>query len=164
MRSSFMATRVAGLVLAFVVLGSGDALAHDKHTQRQCVVDAQAEAKICAEVCKDTFQADKDSCRNIDHDCADAARADRESCVGGVLTALAQCVQTECAGFRADIETCRQTFPVGDPKRDACVDNAQLLNFQCRDQCRESVQLFSSLKTCRTDFRAALKACPAPAN
>ena len=158
MRSSFATIAVAGLAL--VVLMGGNARAHDKQTQRQCMADARAEVKTCTALCKDTFQADKDSCRNVDHACADAAREERESCVGAVLTALGQCVATECAGFAADIATCRATYPVGDPNRDACIDNAQLLNFQCRDQCRESVQLHPGLKACRTEFRTAIKACP----
>lgn len=158
MRGSWL----AGLILGIGVLVGDSAQAFDKQTQRQCMADARAEVKTCNALCKDAFQAEKDTCRKVDHDCAEAAREERESCVGGVLTALAQCVQAECAGFRADIETCRATYPVGDPSRDSCVDNAQLLNFQCRDQCRENVQLHPSLKACRTDFRAAIKACPAP--
>lgn len=163
MRSSFVANGISGLAaLGLLVLASGSAQAHDKQTQRQCMADARAEVKTCSALCKDSFQADKDTCRNVDHACADLAREERESCVGGVLTALAQCVQAECAGFVADVATCRATYPVGDPNRDACVDNAQLLNFQCRDQCRETVQLHPTLKACRTDFKADIKACPAP--
>lgn len=151
---------LTGLTLGLMVLASTGARAHDKATQRQCMAEARAEVKTCNALCKDTFQADKDTCRNVDHACADAARDERESCVDGVLAALAQCVAAECAGYAVDIATCRATYPVGDPQRDSCVDNAQLLAFQCRDQCRESVQLHPSLKGCRTDFKAAIKACP----
>jgi hypothetical protein len=153
---------IFGWVLGIGLVVSGSALAFDKQTQRQCFADAAAEARTCVELCKDDFRADKDSCRNIDPTCGDAAREERESCVNGVLLALTQCVTTECAPFRNDIEACREQYPVGDPLRDPCVDNAQLLNFQCRDTCRESVQLHPSLKECRVEFRAAIKACPAP--
>lgn len=79
-----------------------------------------------------------------------------------MLTALAQCVVSECAGFEAQVETCREIYRYGDPQRDACIDNAPLLNFQCRDACRDTVQLHPSLKECRVEFRNAIKACPAP--
>jgi hypothetical protein len=152
-----------GLVLGIGLLGSNSAQAFDKATQGQCFADARAEAKTCVDLCKDDFRASKDSCRNIDHTCGDAARDEREACVGGVLLALAQCVESECAPYRAQIVSCRTEHPVGDPLRDPCIDNAQLLNFQCRDNCRESVQLHPSLKSCRDAFRAEIKACPAPA-
>ena len=100
----------------------------------------------------------------VDHACARWRDESASRAVGGVLTALTQCVLAECAGFIADVATCRATYPIGDPNRDSCVDNAQLLNFQCRDQCRETVQLHPSLKACRTDFKADIQACPAPAN
>ena len=148
--------------LAFALLFAGAARAHDHGTQGQCLADARAEAKTCVDLCRDDFRAAKDSCRNIDHDCAEAAREARESCVGAVLTALVQCVTTDCADFRAQVQTCKETYPVGDPQRDACIDNAQLLNFQCRDACRESVQLHPALKQCRDEFRTAIAACPAP--
>ncbi len=153
---------MVALALAVVLLGTASAQAFDKQTQNQCFADARAEAKTCVELCKDDFRADKDSCRNIDHACGDAARDVREACVGGVLLAQAQCVESECAPYRADIESCREQYPVGSPDRDTCVDNAQLLNFQCRDRCRESVQLARTLKACALEFRADIKACPAP--
>jgi hypothetical protein len=148
-----------GWILLLALLLASAAGAED--TQGQCLADARAEAKTCVQLCRDDFRAAKDACRNLDHECAEAARELRESCVGGVLDALAACVAEECAGFAAQIETCRATWPVGDPQRDACVDNAQLLRFQCRDECRESVQLHAALRECRVEFRAAIQECGA---
>ncbi len=157
-----MARSIGGLALGLVLLLGGSARAEGGASLAQCLADARAEARTCIQVCRDDFRADKDSCRNLDHECVEAAREVRESCVGAVLTALAQCVASECAAFKAQIQACRETYPFGDPQRDPCIDNAQLLNFQCRDACRESVQLHPSLKQCRVEFRAAIKACPAP--
>ena len=66
------------------------------------------------------------------------------------------------ASFVQGIADCREAHAVGTPERDACVDGQQLLLFQCRDTCRESVQVWASLKTCRQEFKADIKACPAP--
>ena len=154
---------IGAATLGLVLIVGGSARAEGGATQGQCIADARADAETCVALCRDDFRAAKDSCRNLDHDCAEAAREQRGSCVGAVLTALAQCVTSECAGFKAQVQTCRETYALGDPQRDACIDNAQLLNFQCRDACRESVQLRASLKECRLEFRTAIKACAAPA-
>jgi hypothetical protein len=148
---------------AVLALGLGlttnGARAEGGATRSQCVADARAEARTCTQLCRDDFLATKDACRDLDHDCAEAARTERTSCVGDVLSALAACVVDECGEFATQIAQCRETYPVGDPQRDACVDNAQLLRFQCRDACRESVQLHAGLRACRVEFRSAIQAC-----
>ena len=154
--------RIGGLLGLALLLSFGTARAEGGPTVGQCVADARAEAKTCTELCRDEFRAAKDTCRSVDHDCAEAARGERAACVGDVLAALAACVVEECAGFAAQIEQCRATYPLGDPQRDACIDNAQLLRFQCRDACRESVALHSGLRACRVEFRAAIRVCKEP--
>lgn len=151
-----------GGMLGLALLLPLPALAEGGSTVGQCLADARAEAKTCTELCRDDFRAAKDSCRDIDHDCAEAARDQREACVSDVLSALGACVSAECAGYAAQIEECRATYAFGTPERDACIDNAQLLRFQCRDACRESVQLHAGLRECRVEFRTAIRACPKP--
>jgi hypothetical protein len=153
---------IRGAALGLALLFAAGARADGGGTIGQCVADARAEAKTCAQLCRDDFRAAKDSCRNLDHDCAEAAREQREACVSDVLTALTACVTTECSAYAEQIEQCRETHPLGSAERDACIDNAQLLRFQCRDACRESVQLHPGLRECRVEFRAAIKACPKP--
>jgi hypothetical protein len=153
---------VGAAVLCCALLWASGARASNSETKGQCLADARSDARTCVQVCRDDFRAAKDSCRDVDHDCAEAARAQRELCVGDVLAALGACVESECAPFTTQIGECRATYPLGDPQRDACIDNAQLLRFQCRDACRESVQLFVGLKACRVEFRAAILACPKP--
>jgi hypothetical protein len=151
-----------GGMLGLALLCATPVRAEGGSTVGQCIADARAEAKTCSDLCRDEFRAAKDTCLDIDHDCAEAAREQREACVGAVLTALAQCVASECAGYTAQIEQCRATYPLGSAERDACIDNAQLLRFQCRDACRESVELRPSLRECRVEFRDAIRACPKP--
>lgn len=131
--------------------------------RRQCVIDAKQEKSTCKQLCTDAFQASVDSCRSVDHDCADTARDARQQCVSDVLADLEQCVTSTCAIFVQGIADCRDAHPVGSPERDACVDGQQLLLFQCRDTCRENVHLFASLKTCRQEFKADIKECKTPA-
>ncbi len=150
---------IAGLVIG-LTLAAGAAFADS--TKRQCVIDAKQEKRTCQQLCKDDFLASVDSCRGVDHDCADTARDARHQCVSDVLTELSQCVTTNCAVFVQGIADCREAHEVGTPERDACVDGQQLLLFQCRDSCRESVKVWASLKTCRQEFMADIKACTAP--
>jgi hypothetical protein len=117
------------------------------------VIDAKQEKRTCQQLCKDDFLAAVDSCRGVDHDCADTARDARHQCVSDVLTELSQCVTTNCAVFVQGIADCRAAHEVGTPERDACVDGQQLLLFQCRDSCRESVMVWASLKTLCQELR-----------
>ena len=41
----------------------------------ECIRDAKGEYKLCVEGCQDEFLNDKDTCHQIDPDCADECRA-----------------------------------------------------------------------------------------
>jgi hypothetical protein len=152
---------IAALVIGITML-SGVAHAKDDAT-RQCLIDARTEAKTCTQVCRDDFQAAVDTCRGRNHDCAEEARDAHQTCVSDTLHALGQCLTDSCSSVFHDlVEGCKEQFPAGSHERDVCIDGAQMQNFQCRDQCRESVELFKSLKTCRDEFKADLKACVPP--
>jgi hypothetical protein len=152
---------IAALVMGITILTSGAAQANDNPTH-QCVADARATQKTCSQVCRDDFLSAVDTCRGQNHDCAQAARDAREACVSDVLHTLGQCVDDTCGVFKTLIDQCRTDFAAGSPERDACVDGAQVQNFQCRDQCRETVKLFQSLKTCRDEFKTDIHACTPP--
>ncbi len=153
---------IAALVMGITLVVAGAAQAHND-AKRQCIKDANAERKACTQVCKDEFLTDVDTCRSLNHECADQARADRKACVTDVLGALKQCVDDSCDDHcDGAIAQCRKDFPKGSPERDACIDAVQVERFKCRDTCRESVQLFQTLKVCRDEFKADIKACKNP--
>jgi len=125
-----------------------------------CVRDARDEFVLCKAACRESFQVDKDMCRNVDHDCAEAARAGRQACVSGPLEDLRECKDDCNATLAGERQKCRTDHPPDtDPTGfDTCVDAAQVVAFQCKDGCREGVA--GELKLCRKTFRATLKACP----
>lgn len=149
-----------GLALGVALLTGSDASAHG--AKNQCIRDARAEAKMCIDLCKDAFQEKKASCLDISRSCLEAARDERQACVSEVLTALTQCVQTECGSLREAIADCRAELPPDSAELDQCIDAAQIAHFQCRDQCRETVELRASLRKCRAEFRDAIRLCPPP--
>jgi hypothetical protein len=166
MKRKWMAALVMGITMlaGAAQANSGSNDGNDPNNpKRQCIADARAEKKTCAQLCNDNFLTAADTCRGLNHDCAQQARDARDQCVSDVLTTLRQCVETECGVFQDLIDQCRKDFQPNTAERDHCVDGAQIQRFQCRDQCRESVKLFSSLKACRDEFKADLKACvPTP--
>jgi hypothetical protein len=165
MEEKKMRNAMAALALVTgITLLAGSAHAGDPNDPtKMCVNDARTTRKSCTQQCDDTFLASIDSCRGVDHQCADTARASRETCVSDVLTALNQCVTQNCSGFDTLIQQCK-TDNANDPQlRNKCIDGVQVERFQCRDQCRESVQLFNSLKACRDEFKSDIAKCKLPA-
>jgi hypothetical protein len=149
---------IGALALGVTLLAAVPAGAKDDF-RHQCLQDARVGRNDCVRVCQDDFLASVDTCRGSDHDCAQAARDARDACVSDVLHVLKQCLDDTCGAFAPAVEQCRADFAKGTPERDACIDAAQIQNFKCRDDCRESVQLFAELKTCRSEFKADLGQC-----
>jgi hypothetical protein len=140
----------AGLALALCVGGA--------HATDPCVGDAMLQKNECKATCKDDFRLAKDNCFNRDHQCMEVCRAHREECrlATGIDVALAACRQT----LHDAKATCRATHPADSPELDQCIDQAQVVGFQCRRAERLAVR--PELKLCRADFRACAKACPPP--
>jgi hypothetical protein len=150
----------AGAVVATFLLSAGAARAVTANPQ--CVHDARQTKRACVATCQDNFTVDKDMCRNVNHDCADACRAGRATCVAPILDALSACLDTCQTALDAAKTDCRAQFAKGTAERDACIDAAQVVAFSCRDACREAVD-HAALKQCRKIFHACVIACP-PAN
>lgn len=130
----------------------------------ECVRDAVQELILCKATCREEFQATKDTCRNIDHDCADSCRAGLVACLDGPtgpLTEFEACRDDCSTTLDAAKEACREQFAEGTPERDQCIDQAQLAAFSCRDACREGVA--TAVRACRLAFRTCILACPPPA-
>ena len=160
-------SRIAALALVTSITFFGAHLAaagsnDPNNPTRQCVADARATLKTCNQTCRDDFLASADMCRNVDHDCADTARSNRDMCVKAVLDTLNQCITTECAQFDADIDQCRTDNPPGSTDRAVCINNAQIQKFICRKQCRLSNDVFKGLRDCRDQFQTDIQACKEP--
>jgi hypothetical protein len=129
-----------------------------------CLAPAKSAFQGCIAECKETFQEAKDSCRNIDHDCAEACRTGYDTCVITPLTDLAECKATKCnPPLTLAVDTCRNLYPKGE-NRDKCIDQAQVVAFQCRDDCREAYN--PALAECRSIFKTCMIDCkilPPPA-
>lgn len=132
------------------------AIAAPSGASNSCRADAKQTFKDCKANSKEAYQADKDACLNRDHDCVEACRADRYDCrqATGFDAAIDDCNAT-LADAKAQ---CRTDHPAGSAERDACIDQAQVVAFQCRDNAREAAK--GPLKQCRSAFRACAQACP----
>lgn len=152
---SCVSIRSLAVAVAVAVL----AVAAPSHATDSCRADAKQSFKDCKADSKEAFQADKDACLNRDHDCVEACRADRYDCrqATGFDAAIDACNST-LADAKAQ---CRADHGPGTPERDACIDQAQVVAFQCRDDAREAAK--HPLKACRATFRTCAQACPAPA-
>jgi hypothetical protein len=121
-----------------------------------CVVDAKLELKDCKTTCTEDFQVAKDNCLNRDHACVEVCRAEREEC------RLATGIDADFAACRATLQQakqrCRDTNPAGSVALDQCIDQAQVVAFQCRDAARERAR--RALKACARAFRGCAQACP----
>lgn len=118
----------------------------------ECKDAAKGEFRDCRTGCVESFQASKDGCLNRDHVCVEACRGERADCVdaSGVEASLKAC--------DAALRDARRHCPApGDPGRDACVDQAQVVAFQCRDAAREAAR--SALKVCKRSFRVCAAGC-----
>jgi hypothetical protein len=124
----------------------------------ECVLDVRDEYILCKATCREQYQVDKDLCRNIDHDCAEACRAGREACVADPLSELATCKDGCRTTLDAAKAQCHVDFADDPVGLDGCIDAAQLVAYSCKDGCREGVR--DELKLCRRTFRACIRACP----
>ena len=123
-----------------------------------CVGEAKGALIECRTQCYEDRQLSKDNCLNRDHACMEVCRAQREECrlATGLDAAIAACNQT----LYDAKEGCRNDNPEGSPERDQCIDQAQVVAFQCRDAAREAAR--PALKSCRASFRTCAKSCPPP--
>lgn len=129
-------------------------------TPRQCVKDAAQTARTCYATCKEEYQLDKDTCRNREHGCVEQCRADRHACKTPIREEL-ESDKAACNATRdAAVDNCKVLYGEGTPERDACIDNAQVEAFQCKDQAREDAR--PGLQACHQAFRACAAACPPP--
>ena len=156
---------VAAALVVFAAAGRVSSPARAAEANPECVSSAADEMAFCKAVCQANFKTSKDLCRNIDHDCAETCREGHEGCLDGPQGPMTQ-LEACRLGCVDDLETavtnCRETTTPDTPERDACVDAAQTLAFQCRDTCREGAT--DGLQNCRALFKECIRACPPAQN
>jgi hypothetical protein len=150
-----MEHRLSVILLAAAALGMLTAAIPARATN-SCRVETKQNFTDCKAAATETFQAAKDACVNRDHTCVEACRADRYDCqqATGRDAAITQCNDTLAAAKTQ----CRADFAAGSPERDACIDQAQVVAFQCRNKARRVAR--GPLRLCRKGFLACAKACP----
>ena len=127
-------------------------------TGNPCIDDARQQFVECRSQCREDFQVAKDGCLNRDHDCMEVCRAKRDDCrqESGIDAAIARCN----AQLYDAKQNCRANNPPDSSALDHCIDQAQVVAFQCRDDAREAAA--PALRECRAEFRACARACPPP--
>jgi len=127
---------------------------------RACKLDAKDVLLGCIATCREEFQLAKDTCLDRDHACVEACRAERSQCRAPIVAVLEDALAA-CGEVRQTaIDTCRALYEPDTPERDACIDQAQLAAFRCRDEAREAAR--PGLAACRDAFRVCAQACPPP--
>jgi hypothetical protein len=116
-----------------------------------CKKAAVAGLKVCKASAREDFQLNKDVCRGLGHTCVEQCRAQRAACVDlvGLDDAIAACNATRDGA----IQTCKNNNPPGTAQDD-CIDQVQVIAFQCRDQAREDAQ--PGLAACASAFQACV--------
>jgi len=155
MRSHHVVTILSITAALSVVVACDEARA----AEQMCVREAREMQKECRAACRDDFLTEKDLCRNIDPACGDACRTAYASCTAPFSDILTSCKDTCRTTYLVERDVC----PVaGHPERDACVDEAQVRAFSCRDTCRENRDVRDGRRTCRRARKLCVRACPPP--
>jgi hypothetical protein len=127
---------------------------------RACKLDARDVMRRCVAGCREDFQLDKDTCLDRDHACVEECRTARTACRAPLLALFEAAVQLCADARQSAFDVCRSLYAAGSPERDACVDQAQVDAFACRDAAREAAR--PGLRACRQDFVTCAEACPPP--
>ena len=127
----------------------------------QCRLDAKIALQAAKAICVEDFRLAMSACINRDHGCVEICRGARHDCTGPIFDTL-ELAKDACRATR-DLEftNCRNLYAEGTPERDACIDQAQVVAFVCRDGAREIAR--PQLQACRLSFRGCVQICPAPA-
>ena len=165
------------LVLSTAILLAGSELSA-AWADVACVQDARGNYRSCVTQCKSDFVASRLTCRNVDPVCGAACLAGRQTCLDNVQTILQTgqlpdaSTLANCTGgtnqCKATLQTAKQACgapcQASNTQCTECVDNAQVVAFECRDTCRDSWRtnptVIAMLQTCQSSFRACIKLCP----
>jgi hypothetical protein len=169
------------LVLSAVMVLAGSGWS-EARADATCVLKSKANFLACARQCKQDFVDARLLCHNISPACGDACLAGRQVCLDTATTilqtgqlpgggTLANCSggTDQCkATFEAAKQACHAPCQPADTQCTECVDNAQVVAFECRDTCRDSWRtnptVIAMLQSCQSSFKACIQKCAPPAN
>ena len=167
---------VSGLLAVGILATSVPALAVNR-----CVAKAAAEKIACKQQCQTDFSEAKLRCRNVDPACGDPCVLGLQTCLDtaqGILETgllpdgITQFDSVKCPGgtnqcdmaFNTVKTACGAPCQLTDTTCLDCVDAAQVARFTCRDACRDSWRLNTTvralLNSCHSGFRTCWQACP----
>jgi hypothetical protein len=147
------------LITISVALGGGMIAGSARADDRMCVREAREVQEECRAECRDEFLMERDLCRNIDPACGETCRTGYLQCKASFDTVLASCVDGCQSNLIAERSACP---PAGSPGRAACIDQAQVRAFVCRDTCRENRDVREGRRQCRRLRGLCARACPPP--
>jgi hypothetical protein len=142
-----------------IMLAVGTALllsAPAAHAADPCLADAKQTYSEAKAQCREDYQTAKDACLNRDHECVEGCRAGRAECVDA--TDLEEDLRACRNDLRDAKAACRAAHPEGSAELDQCIDQAQVVAFQCRKRARKAAK--PALDACRLGFRSCARACP----
>jgi hypothetical protein len=150
------------LCLSMLLTGAliNAAIAKDIDPAKQCIRGAAKDYQECRQQCQADFKEAKEVCRDVAHSCALDCTEKLDKCEEIPLTKLENCKNGCNLLLDAAKENCRSHYGKGSEELDACIDQAQVIAFLCRDGCREDVS--DELKPCRLAFRNCISACQPP--
>jgi hypothetical protein len=143
-----------------------------------CFQDAKGNYQSCVSQCRSDLVAARLGCRNVDPACGQACLAGRQQCLDGVQNILQTGLLPDgsslanCTGgtdqCKATLQTARHACGAPcqptDTACNECVDNAQVVAFECRDGCRDSWRtnptVIAMLQSCQSSFKACIRQCP----
>ena len=150
---------IGGLALA------ATAAVADQPSGRACANAARQAVLSCREQCTETFRDAKFECKDVEPACGRTCLGTRETCVETALQPLVDCL----GGCRDALATakndCQTQCGEDSACLDACIDQAQVTAFTCRDTCKETFETGggeAAVDQCRDDFKACVRACPGP--
>ena len=154
--------RTSNLIITFAVASLVGAGYLADASANECVDNARDQKRACKATCIDDFHTAKFVCRGINPACGNPCLAGKEVCIESVRASLESCIDGCRADLAQDKIDCGAPCD-GDLVCDACVDQAQVDAFICRDNCREAFNhdpvKQEELALCKTTFRACIRAC-----
>jgi hypothetical protein len=142
-------------VLAPVIVLLTASFALARVCSNSCLEAARVDYVECRQGATETFEFEKQLCRDRDPACVEACAARQDDCAAatGIGPALEACLGQQ----RAAVADCANRLPRGSKKREQCIDNARIDGFQCRKRVRTGAA--PELRRCRADFDVCADGC-----